>query len=164
MIRYFFRALRAQLHGGLSLFGLSLFGVSIGVASVLSIQIINLNALSAFRGSMQAVSGDADVTIVGKMPALSEDIYPRVLATPGVEAAWPLYRLDVAAEDFFLEVIAVDFFTPIDVPWEGEAVDLSDALGEPGWVAVTPTHRGWLWIASYAGSTSKPFRHRNPIS
>ena len=146
MIRYFFRALRAQLHGGLSLFALSLFGVSIGVAAVVSIQIINLNALSAFSGSMEAVSGGADVMILGKMPALSEDTYPRVLATPGVEAAWPLFRLDVAAEDFYLEVIGVDFFTPIDVPWEGASVDLSAALAEPGWVAVTPTlarEKGW---------------------
>ena len=146
MIRYFFCALRAQLHGGLSLFTLSLFGVSIGVAAVVSIQIINLNALTAFSGSMRAVSGGADVTIVGKMPALSEDTYPRVLGTPGVEAAWPLFRLDVAAEDFYLEVIGVDFFTPIDVPWEGASVDLSAALGEPGWVAVTPTlarEKGW---------------------
>ena len=146
MIRYFFRALRAQLHGGLSLFALSLFGVAIGVAAVVSIQIINLNALSAFSGSMRAVSGGADVTILGKMPALSEDTYPRVLATPGVEAAWPLFRLDVAAEDFYLEVIGIDFFTPIDVPWEGASVDLSAALGEPGWVAVTPTlarEKGW---------------------
>ncbi len=146
MIRYFFCALRAQLHGGLSLFALSLFGVSIGVAAVVSIQIINLNALTAFSGSMRAVSGGADVTIVGKMPALSEDTYPRVLGTPGVEAAWPLFRLDVAAEDFYLEVIGVDFFTPIDVPWEGASVDLSAALGKPGWVAVTPTlarEKGW---------------------
>ena len=84
MIRYFLRALRAQLHGGVSLFVLSLFGVSIGVASVVSIQIINLNALGAFSGSMEAVSGGADVTILGKMPALSEDIYPSVLANSEV--------------------------------------------------------------------------------
>ena len=42
------------------------FGLGLGativssVASVVSIQLINLNALGAFRGSMQAVSGDAD--------------------------------------------------------------------------------------------------------
>ncbi len=64
-------------------------------------------------------------------------------------AAWPLYRLDVALEDedsIFLELIGVDFFTPIDVPWEGPEVDFSEALSRPGWVAVTPElarARGW---------------------
>ncbi|MGH9391898.1 MAG: ABC transporter permease, partial [Vicinamibacteria bacterium] len=151
MIRYFFRAARAQLRSGRSLFLLSLLGVALGVASVVGIQIINLNALGAFRGSMEAVSGDADLTIVGTLPVLSESVYPEVLATPGVEAAWPLYRLDVALEDatdgpLFLELIGVDFFTPIDVPWEGPEVDFSEALSRPGWVAVTgelARERGW---------------------
>ncbi len=149
MIRYFFRALRAQLRGGVLLFALSLFGVSIGVASVVSIQIINLNALGAFRGSMLAVSGSADLILLGKMPTLPETLYPEVLATPGVAAAWPLYRVDVTLRDadpIVLEVIGVDFFTAIDVPWEGEAVDVSAALGQSGWVAVTATlarERGW---------------------
>ena len=142
MIRYFFRALRAQLKGGFILFALSLFGVALGVASVVSIQIINLNALGAFRGSMHAVSGGADLSLLGKMPTLPESVYPEVLATPGVAAAWPLYRIDVRLMDgerIFLEVIGVDLFTPIDIPWEGEVVDVSDALARVGWVAVTPT-------------------------
>ncbi len=143
MIRYFLRASRAQLRSGRSLFLLSLSGVALGVASVVGIQIINLNALGAFRGSMEAVSGDADLTIVGTLPVLPESAYAEVLATAGVEAAWPLYRLDVALEDdregdIFLELIGVDFFTPVDVPWEGPEVDFSEALGRPGWVAVTP--------------------------
>jgi putative ABC transport system permease protein len=151
VIRYFLRAARAQLRSGRSLFLLSLFGVALGVASVVGIQIINLNALGAFRGSMEAVSGDADLTVLGTLPVLPESVYPEVLGTSGVEAAWPLYRLDVALEDgrgreIFLEVIGVDFFTPIDVPWEGSEVDLGDALGRRGWVAVTPElarDRGW---------------------
>jgi putative ABC transport system permease protein len=151
VIRYFLRAARTQLKSGRSLFLLSLFGVALGVASVVGIQIINLNALGAFRGSMEAVSGDADLTVVGTLPTLAESVYPEVLATQGVEAAWPLYRIDVALEDgsegdIFLEVIGVDFFTPIDVPWEGPEVDFSEALGSPGWVAVTPElarERGW---------------------
>ncbi len=151
MIRYFLRAARAHLRSGRSLFLLSLLGVALGVASVVGIQIINLNALGAFRGSMEAVSGDADLTIVGTLPVLSESVYPEVLATEGVEAAWPLYRIDVALEDgiegsIFLELIGVDFFTPIDVPWEGPEVDFGEALSRPGWVAVTPElarERGW---------------------
>ncbi|HLE69359.1 MAG TPA: ABC transporter permease, partial [Vicinamibacteria bacterium] len=151
MIRYFLRAARTQLKSGRTLFLLSLLGVALGVASVVGIQIINLNALGAFRGSMKAVSGDADLTIVGTLPVLPEAVYPEVLATEGVEAAWPLYRIDVALEDgvegsIFLELIGVDFFTPVDVPWEGPEVDFSEALSRPGWVAVTPElarEQGW---------------------
>jgi putative ABC transport system permease protein len=151
VIRYFVRAARAQLRTGRTLFLLSLFGVALGVASVVGIQILNLNALGAFRGTMEAVSGDADLTIVGTLPVLPEDMYPKVLATEGVDAAWPLYRLDVALGDedgdlVFLELLGVDFFTPLDVPWEGPEVDFSEALSRPGWVAVTPElarERGW---------------------
>jgi putative ABC transport system permease protein len=161
VIRYFLRAARAQLRTGSSLFLLSLLGVALGVASVVSIQIINLNALGAFRGTMTAVSGRADLTIVGSMPVLPDFVYPEVLATAGVEAAWPLYRLDVALSDgddrgtVFLELLGVDFFSPLDVPWEGPRVDLAEALGRPGWVAVTPElarERGWavgsrFWVS-----------------
>jgi putative ABC transport system permease protein len=151
VIRYFFRALRAQAQGGLLLFGLSLFGVSIGVASVISIQIINLNAMGAFRGSMKAVSGNADLILLGKMPSLPENVYPDVLAMPGVAAAWPLYRVDVTLIDddpIVIEVIGIDFFgfSGIELPWEGEPVDVSEVLGRSGWVAITATlarQRGW---------------------
>jgi len=127
-------------------------GVALGVASVVSIQIINLNALSAFRGSMDAVSGNADLMVVGKMPTLPPESYPIVLSTPGVEAAWPMARVDVLVEGpadepaVFLQVVGVDFFTPVDVPWEGAAVAVGTALETPGWVAVTPSfarERGW---------------------
>jgi putative ABC transport system permease protein len=148
VIRYFLRAARAQLRSGRSLFLLSLFGVALGVASVVGIQIINLNALGAFRGSMDAVSGDADLSIVGTLPAFPDSVYPVVLATEGVEAAWPLYRLDVALDDGsgFLELLGVDFFTPLDVPWDGPDIEFSEALRRPGWVAITPelAHaKGW---------------------
>jgi putative ABC transport system permease protein len=151
VIRYFLRAARAQLRTGRTLLLLSLLGIALGVASVVGIQIINLNALAAFRGSMQAVSGDADLTIFGSLPVLPESVYPEVLGTEGVEAAWPLYRLDVALENgtgrtVFLELIGVDLFTPIDVPWEGPEIQFAEVLGRPGWVAVTKElarERGW---------------------
>jgi putative ABC transport system permease protein len=127
------------------------------VASVISIQIINLNALGAFEGSIQAVSGDADATIVGTGPFISEEIYPKVLAAGGVRAAWPLYRVDVALarqQDFFLEVVGVDLFAPVELPWDesgpdvaaGLSLSLPEALGKEGWVALTPSlakEMGW---------------------
>ena len=59
MIRYFSKALGAHFRAGKSLSVLTVFGVALGVASVLSIQIINRNALAAFEGSVTAVSGES---------------------------------------------------------------------------------------------------------
>lgn len=132
-----------------SLYLLTVFGVALGVASVLSIQIINRNALAAFTGSMTAVSGEVDLTVLGYTPSFPEHLYPRVLSTKGVRAAWPPLRYSVAlegVEEVFLDMVGVDFFAPMSIPWQGVPEDLSVALSEPGWVAITPTlakQKGW---------------------
>lgn len=149
MIGYFARALGAHFRAGRSLFLLTIFGVALGVAAVLSIQIINRNALAAFEGSMHALSGDADLSVLGRTPSLPDSLYVQVLATPGVQAAWPLYRANVALAGkrrFYLEVIGVDLFAPLRVPWQGEGAELSGALGRPGWAAFSPAlaqEQGW---------------------
>jgi putative ABC transport system permease protein len=144
------------------LFVLTVFGVALGVASVLSIQIINQNALAAFEGSMQAVSGDADLSVLGRMPTIPESLYVDVIGDVGVEAAWPLYRVSVALanrERFYLEVIGFDFFAPVRVPWDGGSPgDFSQVLARPGWAAFTPTlaeQMGWSVgdsVQVYSGS------------
>lgn len=149
MTRYFMRSLGTHIRGGRTLYLLTVFGVALGVASVICIQIINRNALAAFTGAMQAVSGDADFSILGRTPTYPERLYPEVLATKGVDAAWPIYRVDVALADHersFLEVMGLDLFSPVRVPWTGERGDISQALARPGWVAITPQfadEMGW---------------------
>jgi putative ABC transport system permease protein len=163
MTRYFLRAFLGQVRHGKVLFFLSLLGVAIGVSSVLSIQIINQNALSAFRGSVAAITGDADLSVVSRTPTLDESLYPVVLGTRGVAAAWPLTRVQVSVagtrqEDspLFLEIIGSDLFAPaerpaLDFTSESEAGDagftfLHEALTIPGWVAVSPSlarQQGW---------------------
>lgn len=142
MTRYLLRALAARLRSGRALFLLSLFGVSLGVASVLSIQIINRNALAAFRGGLQAVSGEADFTVLGRGPSLAESVYPEVLAQPGVAAAWPLDRAGVvlaADRDVVLDIVGVDLFAPTRLPWRVAPADLGTAIGTPGWIAISPS-------------------------
>ena len=115
MILYFLKAFLAHFRRARSLFLLTAFGVALGVASVLAIQIINLNAIGAFSAGIQAISGEADLSVVGQTSTFSEELYPAVLGTRGVAAAWPLYRVDVALADhdrFLLEVIGVDLFSP----------------------------------------------------
>lgn len=153
MRRYLLRTLAARLRSGRALFLLTLFGVALGVASVLSIQILNRNALGSFAGTVKAVSGEADLTVLGRGPALDERAYPRALGVAGVAGAWPVHRVNVALggeRESYLEIVGLDLFAPVRVPWQpraGEdAVDFTRALSQPGWVAVTPAlaaERGW---------------------
>ena len=141
MRRYLLQSLGAQVQAGRSLYFLTVLGVALGVASVICIQIINQNSLAAFQGSIEAVSGEADFSILSRTPTLPEEIYPRVLGAPGIAAAWPLCRLDVALTDpegTFLEVLGVDFFAPVRMPWEGKRGEDWKVLALPGWVAVGP--------------------------
>ena len=46
------------------------------MASVVSIQTLNQGALLAFEGSMQAVSGQADLTITGTTPTPGRNPLP----------------------------------------------------------------------------------------
>jgi len=141
VIRYLLRGFQAHLQSGRSLFVLSVLGVALGVASVSSILILNRSALGAFEGSVRAVSGDADLSVLPLTPTFSERLYPRVLASPDVERAWPLYRVDVAlagADEVYLEVLGLDLFVPRDVPWSEAPRDLGQALTTPGFVAVSP--------------------------
>ena len=141
MIRYLLGTLRARLRSERLLLLLSLLGVAIGVASVLSIQIINRNALAAFEGSLQAVSGAADFSIVAKGPSLPVSIYTEVLAQPGVGAAWPIDRAEVVPDGFpglVIEIVGLDLFAPTEIPWNVTPSDISAVLATPGWIALSP--------------------------
>jgi len=150
---YGLRALQAQVRAGPMLFLLAVLGVALGVAAVLSIQILNQNALGAFAGSVEAVSGGAALSVVGSGPELPEQILPRVLAERGVQAAVPLYRIDVALppalpdrREGTLEVVGTDVFAPARSAWRLSPADLGAPLRTPGWVAVSPSlasEMGW---------------------
>jgi putative ABC transport system permease protein len=144
VIRYVLHALRAHWRAGPLLFVLTVLGVALGVASVLSIQILNASALGAFAGGIRSVSGDADLSVFPRGPDLEDAALPRVLAVPGVRAAWPVVLVPVTIagdEDAFLDVVGVDLFAPRDVPFSDGAgrdvsVDLAAALSEEPWAAV----------------------------
>ena len=141
MIRYLARSAPSHIRRSRSLYVLTVLGVALGVGAVLSIQIINGNALAAFRGSMRAVSGEVDLVVLGRAPVFAESLYVATAATPGVERAWPMYRTDVAVRDvdqLFLEVYGIDLFQPIGLPIDSGSGDVADALLVPGWTAIMP--------------------------
>ena len=171
MIAYLLRSLRRQFRQSRTLFLLTLFGVSLGVASVVSIQTLNQGSLRAFEGSMQAVSGQADLTVTGTTPTFDEALYPVVLEDPAVSGAWPLVRVDVAVQGrpgLYLDVVGFDIFAPVRYPLtgmagEGDPGDLvTDALRVPGWVAVTPalaSEQGWAEGDSVTVSSGSRLGH-----
>jgi putative ABC transport system permease protein len=123
------------------LLALALGGVALGVASVLSIQLLNQGALGAFAGTVRAVSGDADLSVLGWAGALDEELLPDVLATPGVRSAVPLWRADVALDDLpgeTLELVGADLLQGAGAAGALPARRLAEALATPGWVALTP--------------------------
>lgn len=158
MIGYLLRVLGHRFRQGRLLFLLTVLGVALGVASVLCIQILNLNSIGAFSGALEAVSGQADLTVLGHAPTLDETLLPKVLATPGVAAAWPVVDVDVALtgeREEFLQVLGLDVYAATGIPWEGSG-DLAAALAVPGWIAVSPQlarERGWE-IGSRLGASS----------
>ncbi len=150
MIRYLAATARARFAGGKTLFLLTAFGVVLGVAAVLSIQIINRNALAAFRGSLDAVNGPADLSVLGTTVTFPEDVYVTVLADSGVAAAWPVYRVVVSVDGYdelFLDMVGVDLFQPSGLPLEAGVGDPGDALRIRGWVAITPSLAARLGVA-----------------
>jgi len=174
--RYFLKTLASQIRHGKTLYLLTVLGVALGVASVICIQVLNLSALAAFDGSVKAISGEADLSVVGSTSTLDEAFLPQVLADRDVAAAWPVYRVDVAVSgypDLYLEVVGFDFFAPVRFPLvdigalaDAESAGFVDdgrgagagtstgtanrdtgrlvaaALGERGWVALTPAFAG----------------------
>jgi putative ABC transport system permease protein len=161
--RYLLPAVLKELRAGRALFLLAVGGIAVGVGSVVSIQLLNRSALGAFSGTVRAVSGEADLTVLGPAGFLDEALLDEVLSVPGVAAALPLWRAPVAlsaasgAEAEGLDLVGADVLAPARVPWRsgqgsgrgapgGGAGGLSGALGTPGWVAVTPElagDRGW---------------------
>lgn len=143
MRRYLPRAAAREFRGGKALFLLAVAGVALGVGSVLSIQILNRGALGAFTGTVRAVSGDADLTVLGWTGGLDESLLPEVLAVPGVAAALPLWRAEAAVEGrpgASLELVGADLLGPGRGPLTLPPGALAAALGTEGWVAPTPSY------------------------
>ncbi len=159
MIRFLLRSVQRQIFQSRTLFLFSIFGVSLGVASVVAIQTLNQGALQAFNGSVRAISGQAELSVVGTTPAFAESLLVPVLADPDVTAAWPLCRVDVAVGQevagrpgLLLDVVGIDVLAPVQYPVRTGPLaaepgwDLMAALRQPGWVAITPDlarDQGW---------------------
>lgn len=149
-------AVMAHWRTGRTLTLLTVLGVALGVASVVCIQSLNHGALAAFDGGMRAVSGEADLTVLGQGPDLDEAVYADVLAHRHVAAAWPLVRAWArlpGEREQYLEIVGADVFAPVSFPVVGAGdssagfAALADMLAVPGWIALTPSFADDLGLA-----------------
>ncbi len=142
-MKLLWRSLRGLLAHQRILYGLTAAGVALGVAAVVSIQIINQNALATFGASVRAVSLDADIIVRTAEVPLDERLLAEVLSDPAVRYARPVHRVEVAYfkatdEKIFLDVLGVDLSAPGRLPLNGAPDSLGEILAVRGWTAVTP--------------------------
>ncbi len=165
MIRYALIAFLASLRKTPTLYLLSLFGVAMGVASVLTIQIINRNALAAFEGSVEAISGPSDATVLPYAGFLADETFLRVLGTPGVAFAYPVLTVEATlARDslYYVQIVGTDLSGGRLLPWADPPEDTRAMLADADWAAPTARlaeQRGWRsgeTVIVNAGSRAVP--------
>lgn len=155
MTRLVLKSLQRHLSQGRALFLFTIVGVALGVASVVAIQTLNQGAMQAFDGSVRAVSGQAELSVLGTTTTFDERHLISVLADPAVDSAWPLIRLQAVvaeADGLFIDLIGADLLTPARWPVvRAETSDapldaVLDAVLNPGWLSLTPEfaeENGW---------------------
>lgn len=172
MIRYFFKTISAHWRANAVLYGLTVLGIALGVASVISIQILNQSAVASFAAGIRTLNGTADIIVTGKGLGLPDRLYAEILGTAGVGAAWPVYETTVSVKarpETFLRVLGVDLLVPLNPAWS--ALSGSEpgksaiaAAYEPGWVAISEglgSAMGWAVgdrLEIYSGSDVRELR------
>ncbi|PTL78408.1 ABC transporter permease [Vitiosangium sp. GDMCC 1.1324] len=66
---------------------LTVLGVAVGVATMVGVLSINGSVLDAFRSTVDAIAGKADLTVAGAQTGFDESVLERVRAVPGVAHA-----------------------------------------------------------------------------
>ncbi|MDE0214929.1 MAG: ABC transporter permease, partial [Deltaproteobacteria bacterium] len=146
MLRYFCKTVSAHWRTNPVLYGLTVLGVALGVASVISIRILNQSAVASFAAGVRTIGGAADVVVTGKAGTLPDAFYPLVRGTAGVAAAWPVFETTVAVEgqpDMFVRLLGIDLLAPSPDFWDALSglppeTEPGVAARRRGWAAATP--------------------------
>ena len=92
--------------------GLSVLGVALGVAVVVSIDLANTSASTAFQLSAETVTGKATHQVVGTTGSIDEDVYRRIRMEAGVQLSAPVVEgyATLQSSDRTFQVLGVDPF------------------------------------------------------
>ncbi len=135
---------------------LALVGIAIGVAVIVAVDLANSSARTAFRLSMDAVTGEATHQVVGGPGGLPDSLYTELRVTHGVDRLAPVVEGYADAGSLTLRVLGVDPFAerefrdytlPDDAP-AGDGSVLATLLTEPGAMLLSPATAAELGIVS----------------
>jgi len=92
--------------------GLSVLGVALGVAVVVSIDLANTSASTAFQISAETVTGKATHQVVGTTGSIDEDVYRRIRMEAGMQLSAPVVEgyATLQSSDRTFQVLGVDPF------------------------------------------------------
>jgi putative ABC transport system permease protein len=121
---------------------LNVLSVALGVAVYLAIQIANRSANESFAAGIDLVAGKAHLEVRGQ---LTDEMWPKVAAVPGVSATTALVESVVTLPDYpgeYLRLLGVDVFTSapfrtFEMSSSKGRLDLDQWLGEPASIAIT---------------------------
>jgi putative ABC transport system permease protein len=115
--------------------------IAVGVALGFAVHLINGSALAAFGQAVRTVSGDADLRVKASSKlGMSETLYPRIIAAPGVADASPVIELKAQTPDgMHFSLLGLDIIRAVGVtpsligipaagPGGGEDLFASDLL------------------------------------
>jgi putative ABC transport system permease protein len=129
-------------------FVLSLAAIALGVALGFAVQLVNQSAINEFTQAVQALSGTADLQVVGPRAGFDEREYPRLARLDEVAVASPVVEVDarLAGRRESLRVLGLDVFRAALVQPDLVATDATDSLDtlRPDAIFLSPAAAEWL--------------------
>jgi putative ABC transport system permease protein len=127
----------------------TVLAIALGVALGYAVAVINRSALRELGHALQALSGEADLTVRGPRAGFNEGLYARIAGLPEVAVASPMVEAHVPVldRDRALRVVGLDVFraAQIQPALLAEAQDLLDTL-RPDTVFLSPAARDQLRV------------------
>jgi putative ABC transport system permease protein len=127
----------------------TIVAIALGVALGYAVAVINQSALRELRQALQALSGEADLTIRGPRSGFDEALYAQVAVLPEVAAASPVVeaQASVVGADEPLRLIGLDVFraAQIQPALIAQVDDLLDTLRADA-VFLSPAARAQLRV------------------
>jgi putative ABC transport system permease protein len=127
----------------------TVLAIALGVALGYAVAVINQSALRELGHALQALSGEADLTVRGPRSGFDEALYARIAGLPEVAVASPMVEAQVLVldRDQTLRVVGLDVLraAQIQPALLAEAEDLLDTL-RPDAVFLSPAARARLRV------------------
>ena len=90
-------------------FASTALAIAVGVALGFAVHLVNGSALASFDDAVRGVNGSADLSLRAASPlGFDEELYPKVIAAPGVADASPVVSLDARVSGKAFTLLGLD--------------------------------------------------------